>query len=325
MSRAGALRVLLSELAGVGLDAAAVCAAAGLDPRTPSDHALALDLAQLGTALATAQAMSGDALLGVPMAERTPARGVLSYLARSQRTVGDGLEAFARYAAHAWEVEAPLRLERRAAHACVVFDLSPGLSRHVIEYLVVRTVLSLRRSRAVPREVRWSHAPGGPIAEYERVLRCAVRFRQRQCAVVLLDADLQRPLRTANADAATMLAAALSAPPQRRQASTSGRLAAAVEDALARGAPIEREQLGRALGMSGKTLARRLAAEDRLFRQVVDDVRRGLAERWVSQRALDLGAVAARVGFADAAAFGKAFRRWFGVSPSAFRGRRSTG
>jgi AraC-like DNA-binding protein len=77
--------------------------------------------------------------------------------------------------------------------------------------------------------------------------------------------------------------------------------------------------------MSGRTLARRLVAERRLFRDVVDDVRRTIAQRLVAdERSLDLGEVAARVGFADPAAFGKAFRRWFGTSPSAFRARRTS-
>ena len=79
--------------------------------------------------------------------------------------------------------------------------------------------------------------------------------------------------------------------------------------------------LARSLGMSGKTLARRLATEGRLFRDVVDEVRRVLAERLLGQE-LDLAEVAGQVGFADPGAFGKAFRRWSGEPPSVFRARR---
>ncbi len=99
------------------------------------------------------------------------------------------------------------------------------------------------------------------------------------------------------------------------------RLATAVEGALARGKRTDRETLARSLGMSGKTLARRLATEGRLFRDVVDEVRRVLAERLLGQE-LDLAEVPGQVGFADPGAFGKAFRRWSGEPPSAFRARR---
>jgi len=57
----------------------------------------------------------------------------------------------------------------------------------------------------------------------------------------------------------------------------------------------------------------------------VDEVRRTVARRLIVDGSLDLGEVATRVGFADGAAFGKAFRRWFGASPSALRPRRDVG
>ena len=72
-------------------------------------------------------------------------------------------------------------------------------------------------------------------------------------------------------------------------------------------------------------MARRLAAESEQFSDVVDRVRRRLAERLIAETGFDVGEIADRVGFADPAAFGKAFRRWFGVSPSSFRARRSAG
>jgi AraC-like DNA-binding protein len=140
---------------------------------------------------------------------------------------------------------------------------------------------------------------------------------------VLRADDLARPLRTASPEAATALAGALARVPPGDGPSPSARLGAAVEGALARGAPVNRETLARSLGMSGKTLARRLAGEQRTFRDVVDGARQVLAQRLVVKETLELGAVASRVGFSDLAAFGKAFRRWFGEAPSVYRARRT--
>src|SRR5262245_41587464 len=271
MSLGGALRVMLSELASVGVDPAVACA----EPRVavPEDDAVPFGLDELTRVLERAEALSGDPLLGLHMAERAHGRGVLSYLARAQRTVGDGLRAFARFAGSAWGTAA-VQLERRGTREFVGFRLGPAIPRHVLEYVVARTAISLRRSGAAAREAWFGHAPGGASREYERVLRC---------------------------------------PPP------SARLAAAVEDAFARGVPVDRETLARSLGMSGRTLARRLAGEQRTFRDVVDGARRALAQRLVVDGTLDLGAVATRVGFSDLAAFGKAFRRWFGEAPSVYR------
>jgi len=153
------------------------------------------------------------------------------------------------------------------------------------------------------------------------VLRCPVRFRQHETGVLVGRDDLARPLRTANPEAAEALAAGLAQRPAEPGAPVAVRLATAVEGALARGKRTDRGTVARSLGMSGKTLARRLATEGCLFRDVVDEVRRGLGERLLGQE-LYLAEVAGRVGFADPGAFGKAFRRWFGEPPSAFRARR---
>jgi AraC-like DNA-binding protein len=266
------------------------------------------------------------------MAERAQGRGVLSYLARAQRTVGEGLDAFARHAARAWQIPDAVRVERSGRTAVVRFPLDDGVPRHALEYLVARTALSLRRDGAPPREVGFRHAAGGPPQEYERVLRCPVRFGQTATQVVLAAEDLARPLRAANAEAARMLADALERAPLAAGApgSAAARLATAVAGALARGARPDREALARSLGMSGKTLARRLAAERRTYRDVVDEVRRTLALRLLDgERAGEappaLAEVAARAGFADLQALGKACRRWFGASPSALRARRRAG
>jgi AraC-like DNA-binding protein len=320
MSRGGAFRVFLSELAAVGLDPAAVCGAARVDPRVLHDG-VPLGLDELTRILERAEAMARDVSLGLHMAERARGRGVLSYVARTQRTVGDGLRAFESFAGSSWGSGAGVRVEHRGATAFVGFRLGRELPRHAVEYVAARTAISLRRSGAPALEVRFRHPRGGPATEYERVLRCPVRFRQHETGVLVGRDDLAHPLRTANPEAAEALAAGLAQRPAEPGAPVAVRLATAVEGALARGKRTDRETVARSLGMSGKTLARRLATEGCLFRDVVDEVRRVLAERLLGQE-LDLTEVAGQVGFADPGAFGKAFRRWFGEPPSAFRARR---
>jgi AraC-like DNA-binding protein len=320
MSVGGAFRVLLSELASVGLDPARVCADAGVDPRAPEDATVAIGTGELARVLERAEAVAGDALLGLHMAERARGRGVLSYLARAQQTVGDGLRAFERFAAATWG-GAAVRIARHGTRVFVGFRPGAGLPRHAVEYVVGRTAISLRRSGARAREVWFGHAAGAPIRGYEQVLRCRVRFERSETGLVLRADELARPLRTASPEAAAAITAGLAGLPGRRATSASARLAAAVSDALARRGRLDREALARSLGMSGRTLARRLATEQCRFRDVVEAARRTLAQRLVEEEALGLAEVAGRVGFADAAAFGKAFRRWFGDSPSAFRAR----
>jgi hypothetical protein len=101
MSLGGAFRVVLGELASVGLDPAAVCCGAQVDPRALHDDAVLLGVNELTRVLAQAEAMSGDGLLGLHMAERAQGRGVLSYLARGLVREGHDLTEVAQRVGYA--------------------------------------------------------------------------------------------------------------------------------------------------------------------------------------------------------------------------------
>ena len=73
------------------------------------------------------------------------------------------------------------------------------------------------------------------------------------------------------------------------------------------------------LGMTTRTLQRRLAAEESRFADLVDAVRRESALRALDEGTHSLAEVAFLVGFSDQSAFQRAFRRWTGSPPGAFR------
>jgi AraC-like DNA-binding protein len=199
--------------------------------------------------------------------------------ARRRRSATAG--APSRVAAGVWGAAEVVRIDHRGARVFVHLALGTALPRHAVEVLVARTAVLLRRSHAGAEEVWRRRARGGDLAECQRVLRCGVRFRQPSIRLALQADHLERPLRTANPQAAAALAAGLTRAGS-RATTTAGQLAAAVAAALAGGQRPEREPLARALGMSGRTLARRLALEHRGFSGIVDDVRRSEAERLVA-------------------------------------------
>jgi AraC-like DNA-binding protein len=81
------------------------------------------------------------------------------------------------------------------------------------------------------------------------------------------------------------------------------------------------EDLATQMGMAPRTLHRQLAAEGTSFRQLLDEVREALAEEMLAHR-MAVDEVAERLGYAEAASFVHAFKRWKGVSPGAY-GRRA--
>ena len=78
------------------------------------------------------------------------------------------------------------------------------------------------------------------------------------------------------------------------------------------------EEVAAELGMAPRTPHRHLGADGTSFRQLVDEVRKALAEGMLSHR-MTVDEVAERLGYSEASSFYHAFKRWKGVSPSAYR------
>lgn len=81
-------------------------------------------------------------------------------------------------------------------------------------------------------------------------------------------------------------------------------------------------QAARTLGLSDRTLKRRLQDEGTSYRILLAEVRGCQANELLGDRTLSLTQIAERMGFSDLSSFSQAYKRWFGVAPSA--GRNST-
>ena len=124
-----------------------------------------------------------------------------------------------------------------------------------------------------------------------------------------------------------MLFKLLSAPARHVQArlathSFLSSVESAVSFALQRGEPTIGRVAAR-LGMSARTLQRRLEAEGSTFQQSLEQVRRVMAFRYLEHSQLSLSEISGLLAYADMSAFCRAFRRWTGESPASIRQRTS--
>lgn len=86
------------------------------------------------------------------------------------------------------------------------------------------------------------------------------------------------------------------------------------------------DQAAKALGMSARTLTRRLSAEATTFQGLKDELRHGQALKMIQEERQPIAQVASDLGFSDASSFCRAFRNWAGSTPGergAYDGRRS--
>jgi AraC-like DNA-binding protein len=79
--------------------------------------------------------------------------------------------------------------------------------------------------------------------------------------------------------------------------------------------------IARQLGMSERTLQRRLAEEGASYQELLEEVRKAAAGRYLEESPLAIGEIAYLLGYSEPAAFHRAFRRWHATTPEDFRAR----
>ena len=221
-----------------------------------------------------------------------------------------------------------LRIEfaRSPTHAALGIDFrfhQPDVAAPLREYTVGLIVLTLRQVATPgirPLEIRFPHARRGSAGEVERVLGAPVRYRQPHCAILLAPGDLSRRLGRASTHVAHVLE-----DQARRELSLAGdrdvvtRVAEVIRGIVVEGDTPDPARVSRRVGSSVRTLQRHLADEGTNFRAVREAVLRELAETLLNDASLNVSEVAHRLGFSDASGFAKAFKRWTGTAPRAWR------
>jgi len=94
-------------------------------------------------------------------------------------------------------------------------------------------------------------------------------------------------------------------------------------DQLAAGR-ITEESVAGALNMTKRTLHRKLSDHSLTFRILLDETRQSLVRSYLEDLSLSLTEIAFLLGFSDVSSFSRAFKRWFGTSPSEMRKARSS-
>jgi AraC-like DNA-binding protein len=171
-----------------------------------------------------------------------------------------------------------------------------------------------------PREIRMQHARPEYAAEYEKFFGCPVTFGAPDNVIVASVERMHRPMRAAS----PVLAAAFEAQAQRLLEKMHGRqtLAGRVHADIAAhlgGEEANMEKTAKRLAMGVATLRRKLEDEGITYSEILDDLRRDLAERYLKEKSTAVSEVAFLLGFSDVRAFSRAFKRWTNVSPSDYR------
>lgn len=157
---------------------------------------------------------------------------------------------------------------------------------------------------------------------FEAHFGCPVKFGAARNALVFPSVHLDQPFVTHNADLLAMVGAQLEQELSRQAAEVP--LADRVKQTLKRTLAGRRPAIGLVageLGLSSRTLQRRLTGDGLTFQQVVENARRELARHYLGQSAIELNETAYLLGYEDANSFFRAFQDWEGTTPGNWRAR----
>ena len=324
---------MLQYLEQHGVSAAAAARDCGIDlqfPAGPDDRVPGGQVERLWRLVVE---RTGDPLVGLHMAEAySPgALDILGYVVLSCRTVGDVLDRLSRYA-RLLNDGLRIDVERSGGVAFCRCTFVASMDNYLVRSPdqavdttwagLARELRRLAATPLAPTEVWFRHrAPAATDAgEYVRVLGAPVRFGASEDRFVVPIEHLDARVRSANPSLLRAFErhadAALSGLDQR---GSKSRQVAQVLAARLRGAVPPLGEIARELAMSDRNLQRALRNDGTSFQALLDQVRRDLAIRHLADPATSAGQVGFLLGFSEPSAFHRAFRRWTGQAPSAYR------
>lgn len=320
-ARIGAMIVGAASAAGV--DPADLLEGTGFDPASAKDPDARIPLDLEERLWAEAARRSGDPSFGLHAAQglKPGAFDVLDYAIRTAPNLREAIERLARYNRLVHDVAVFTLIERdgglRIEHGFKRIGLGP--CSQASEFTIASIAAfggSLSGEPVRPLAVEFAHEAPASTRAHRLLFGVEPRFSAAINAIELDRKTLERPIPSADPalsavierHAETLLASRpeVESPAQRVRRLLAGML---------REGEVSLAAAAKRLGMSARSLQRRLSEEGLTFDAVLDDLRRELALRYLADPKIAIAEVAYLTGFSEPSAFHRAFKRWTGSTP----------
>lgn len=321
------VRALLAAAERAGAESAQLLARVGLQDLQLDDAQARIPIETYDELVVAAYELSDDPALGLHMGERMGMGSfdVIGHLTEHSRCLRDALEMALRYSRIVSEGPR-LQLEEHdgAASVFIVLPEKDNPARMLAAELSMVAMLRLVRrfvaERALPRRVFFPHARPAHHAEYRRIFGGAERFAARRTGIELPRSWLDQCVSDHNGDMRAYLQtrAELLLARVDREASMRQRVEGWLESQMELSRPTLL-QAARYLKTSTRSLRRHLNDEQVQFSALVDAARAARARTLLQNQRQSIQEAAYALGFRTPSAFSRAFKRWTGVTPKAFR------
>jgi AraC-like DNA-binding protein len=325
---AGSINLVLYVAERRGADAAALRRALGLTDEFLRDPDARVPIASIQRLWALAVEATGDPALSLRIGELVNplSIGVLAYVMMHSPTVRQALGQLCRYQDIACEgvrttvheTDETARIDLTLTSPDIVYP-APTINS---EFSIYLSALRALTGRAVPlREVRLAYPRPDDATEHHRVFGPArVVFGTPQTQLFVDRSFLEVPILNANANLFPLFEQQAEAllRKQQRDGTLRERVKAEVMTLL-KGQEPTLATIADRLALGVRTLQGRLREEGVTYQQLLDDVRRQLAEAHLRQAVLSTTDIAYLLGYAEPSVFFRAFKKWTGQTPGTYR------
>jgi len=310
-----------------GVDVEVLLRDAGLTPRQIDDPGARVEVKSQIRFLDLVATKLNDELLGFHLAQGFDLRamGLLYYVLASSDLLDEALRRGVRYSTI---VNEGLALKYREDEGITINFNYVGVARHLDRHQIECTMVTLVRMcreltsrRLSAARVSLTHRRRGGATEFKSFFGCDVTFGAAldeiafptsvgKLSIVGADPYLNQLLIRYCEEALAS------------RSTTRSSYRSSVESAIAVLLPHGKAQAGevsRELGVSRRTLARRLSSEGLTFADILQRLKFDLAKRDLADETLSISEIAWLLGYQDVSAFTHAFKRWTGTTPRAMR------
>ena len=319
--------VLLRAAAAEGADALALAQRFRLDAQTLESAEARISIPHYMRLGQAAIAETGNRALGLRMGalSRPVDAGLAGLAGECAASASAGLSTLIRYALLTSQNSRGVPEVQIAGRKAVFYSIRPY---NEFNYFVVDSVLaawaqflrSMTGNYAVLEKVQIEYPSQGMDELYESWFRCPVQFSAAESSLTV-KADIW-PQTPRQAQAAMHGALVRQCEQQLQQVRRGWTLQQRVQHCLTplfQGETPALSTVAAKLGLTPWTLQRQLSAEGIKYKDLLDNTRQQLALDYLRETDLSLAEISWLLGFANPAAFYKAYKRWFAISPGEHR------
>ncbi len=327
----GVAKEIAPTLRDFGIDPDPIIREAGLDPRLFDDGANVIPHAALGRLLTLCVARTNCPHFGLSVGRRATilSLGLVGRLMQQSETVGEAMRALV----------SNLSIQNRGSVPSLTISGDTALFTFSVYQpevesadqitdgslaVAVNALRALCGSDWNPTEVLLPRVAPLDQAPYRRHFRAPVRFNQESAIIVFPARDLE--IRIAGAD--PVMRALLEERIQQMKGSQGNEFSDDIRRLLRTrltSTHCSAEVIAELLAMHRRTLSRRLKGSGMGYRAIANEIRFEIARQLLQDTEVPLGQIAAALGYSEASAFTRAFRRWSGQTPTTWRGEGHSG